>query len=67
MYVYVCYTMVQYIYSVSHTENVARGAKLSFQNVGGGGAKVNTFKSVGGQDETLILHVFTFLILEPFV
>ena len=38
--------------SVLHTENVAGGDKLSFQNVGG--AKVYTmyyiFKSLGGQN-----------------
>ena len=36
-----------------HTENVARGGKLSFQNVGGGGVyDVLTSKSLGGQELT---------------
>ena len=41
--------------AVLHTENVAREGKLSFQNLGGGGAKVYTmyslFKSLGGGQE----------------
>ena len=48
------YIQARFMHAVLHTKNVARGGKLSFQNVGG--AKVYTmyyvFKSLGGQELT---------------